>query len=117
MSTERETFPIEQKEEGTQTHYDFADVMRVLEKSYLNVMRIDLTEDLYEDILADAQDMGYMGKHFSSGVRKFVEKGGILEEDAELFLHSMNIDTLCGKLDQGSECIYYTFRRLVGYAK
>ena len=30
MSTERETFPIEQKEEGTQTHYDFADVMRVL---------------------------------------------------------------------------------------
>ena len=114
MSTERETFPIEQKEEGTQTHYDFADVMRVLEKSYLNVMRIDLTEDLYEDILADAQDMGYMGKHFSSGVRKFVEKGGILEEDAELFLHSMNIDTLCGKLDQGSECIYYTFRRLVG---
>lgn len=114
MSTKRETFPIEQKEEGTQTHYDFADVMRVLEKSYLNVMRIDLTEDLYEDILADAQDMGYMGKHFSSGVRKFVEKGGILEEDAELFLHSMNIGTLCGKLDQGSECIYYTFRRLVG---
>ena len=114
MSTERETFPIEQKEEGTQAHYDFADVMRVLEKSYLNVMRIDLTEDIYEDILADAQDMGYMGKHFSSGVRKFVEKGGILEEDAELFLHSMNIDTLCGKLDQGSECIYYTFRRLVG---
>lgn len=114
MSTERGIFPIEQKEEGTKTHYDFADVMRVLEKSYLNVMRIDLTEDAYEDILTDAQDMGYMGKYFSSGVRKFVEKGGILEEDAELFLHSMNIDTLSGKLDQGSECIYYTFRRLVG---
>ena len=47
MSTEREAFPIEQKEEGTQAHYDFADVMRVLEKSYLNVMRIDLTEDIY----------------------------------------------------------------------
>lgn len=46
MSTERGIFPIEQKEEGTKTHYDFADVMRVLEKSYLNVMRIDLTEDV-----------------------------------------------------------------------
>lgn len=92
---------------------DYEDAMGMLERSYCHVIRINLTEDTYENILSDDDDVWFMGSCFSESIRIFAEYGGVHTEDREDFLQKMQMDVLRNKTTEGVESVYHTYRRRI----
>lgn len=91
----------------------YEDAMYMLERSFCRIVKVNLTDDTYENIRSDDAEQTFMEPHFSGSIRRFVQDGNVYEDDVARFKQVMNVDWLRDQFHAGSEAVYYDFRRKI----
>jgi len=95
---------------------DLKDTVNALGILYHKVLKINLTEDSFEEINLEQEKDVIQCKnpiHISQWVREFAEAGNILEEDKKIYLDFCNIEWLKQQFKEGAKNLSCHYRRLI----
>lgn len=95
---------------------DMSDMVDMLADEYYKVLKLNLTDDTFEEIKVQAnekdQEVGYTSK-MSEWYYNFASLGYIFEADKEKYLNFINLDYLRKQFKQGQNLLSISYRRLV----
>lgn len=90
--------------------------MQAINHAYHKILRVNLTEDSYEEVKIRAQDRayGYGADTFSGWLGRFIYNGGIHPEDMNSFIAFTRLENMKTVFDGDHEILSCCYRRYCG---